>query len=140
MEALIKTDSFGKQHQVYRISDFDNTVVQKDLSTKFQLYAYVDTEFKYLVIEKRRSEDGKVCVYRTLPIYNIAGRAIHGFYAESETPLMASLLYEFVAKVTGMSRDEMWFLGYSKICQLPKLIAEFPNATNDELRAMAERL
>jgi hypothetical protein len=140
MEALIKTDAYGKQHRVYRISDFDHTAFQRDLTTIFLIHAYVDTEFKYLVIEKVRYDGGKRCVYRTVPIHDMDGRVIHGFYAESATPLLASLLYEFVAKVTGMSRDDMWFLGYARIYQLPKLIAEFPNTTSEELIAMAKQL
>lgn len=80
MEALIKTDAFGKKHKVYPIAIFAETCRLFYLSENFRRYVYVDENFEYFVVEKYRTENDKVCVYRTNVVENIIGRVIHGFY------------------------------------------------------------
>jgi hypothetical protein len=144
MEALTKKDAYGKQHRVYRISDFDLPVFPRDLTTIFLIHAYVDTEFKYLVIEKVRFEGRKRCVYRTVPIHDMDDRVIHGFYANpliSQNHLMNSLMEEFIAKRLEATSSYPWNVGpYAKQRRILELISVFPNSTSEELLAMVERL
>jgi hypothetical protein len=147
MKALIKTDAYGKQHRVYRISDFALPVFPRELTTMFLIHAYVDTEFKYLVIEKVRFEGKKRCVYRTVPIHDMDDRVIHGFYANpvisviSPNHLINSLMEEFIAKRLDATSSYPWKVGsYKKQRRIIELISLFPNSTSEELLAMAERL
>lgn len=148
MEAIIKIDAFGKKHKVYRISDFDHTAFQKDLSTVFLMHAYVDTEFKYLVIEKVRYDGGKRCAYRTVPIYNMVDRSIHGFYTSMYTSmvwgrdeLMDFLMEEFLASRLGISISYLRKnASYKKQRSILEMSSVCHNATSAELLAMAERL
>lgn len=82
MEAIIKIDAFGKKHKVYQIGNFENTCIDLCLSENFRRYVYVDENFEYFIVEKYRTENDKVCVYRTNVVENIIGRVIHGFYRE----------------------------------------------------------
>lgn len=147
MEALIKTDAFGKTHKVYQIGNFKDTCRLFYFSENFRRYVYVDENFEYFVVEKYRTENDKICVYRTNVVDNIIGRVIHGFYRTyherahsiSSSTILQKLREEYVETRIefplralapfGLPVDKAW-----------EVVKKYPNASAKELLTVLNQL